>query len=174
MLSLILASTPNGIIGVDGKLPWAPLKEDLEHFKSLTTGRAVIMGRKTYESIGRPLPNRYNIVVSKSASNCLALPRDVVMRRSVEEASADACTWSEFRDIGEWFVIGGASIYEALLPKADRIYWTEVSPSLLSRGPNAAEDYTRWTFDRSKWWQTGVCAGKTAGVTFYRFDRRIP
>jgi dihydrofolate reductase len=168
-LSIIYASTPDGIIGVDGKLPWSSLREDMQHFKALTTGHTVIMGRKTYDSIGKALPNRDNLMMTVDIPAYKA-PADVYVCRSVDEA-IDASRYRSYSP--DAFVIGGASIYEALLPRADRIYWTEVDPVYVSETGAIVGDVVRWEFDRSKWWQTGVCKGNTPGVTFYRFDRRI-
>jgi dihydrofolate reductase len=169
-LSIIYASTPDGIIGVDGKLPWSGLREDMSHFKALTMGKPVIMGRKTWESIGSNLPGRRNIVVS---SRDFDGPDSIC--RTPLDAFAEGDSYTD-PDIGdEFFVVGGASIYEAMIPRSERIYWTEVSDShvAMSRDDLCRASVTRWSFDRTKWWQTGVCNGATPGVTFYRFDRRI-
>lgn len=106
----------NRVIGVNNTLPWR-LPADLRHFRQLTTGHHVIMGRRNYESIGRPLPERINIVVTRNrdyrAPGC-------AVRHSLEEALRDA------GDDPEVFVIGGAEIYRQALDKADRIYLTLV------------------------------------------------
>lgn len=116
MISIIVAASENGAIGVDGDLPWR-LPDDLKYFKALTTGKPVIMGRKTFESIGRPLPNRQNIVITRntdfSAEGC-----DVA--GSPEAAIALA------GDAAEIMVIGGGSIYERFIDCANRIYLTRV------------------------------------------------
>ncbi|MEM9334378.1 MAG: dihydrofolate reductase [Pseudomonadota bacterium] len=116
MISLIVAASSNGVIGVDGDLPWR-LPDDLKRFKALTTGKPVIMGRKTWESIGRPLPNRQNIVITRNAAfdaeGC-----DVVA--TPEQAIATAGTSDEL------MIIGGGTIYEIFLDKATRIYLTRV------------------------------------------------
>lgn len=116
MLSLVVAASENGVIGVDGDLPWR-LPDDLRYFKQLTTGKPVIMGRKTFDSIGRPLPNRQNIVVTRNAGFS-ALGCDIAT--SPEAAVALAAPADEI------MVIGGATIYEQFADSADRIYLTRV------------------------------------------------
>lgn len=115
-VSLIAAMAENRIIGVNNTLPWR-LPEDLRHFRRLTTGHHVIMGRRNYESIGKPLPDRTNIVVTRNpeyrAPGCR-------VRHSLEEALRDAQADSEV------FVIGGGEIYRQALARADRIYLTLV------------------------------------------------
>lgn len=115
-ISLIVAVARNGVIGKDGKLPWH-LPEDLKRFKALTMGHHIIMGRRTWESIGRPLPGRTPVVVTRNDS--YTAPGAAVVH-SLTEALA-SCT-----DDNEVFVIGGEEIYRAALPTADRIYLTAV------------------------------------------------
>ena len=116
MISLIVAASMNNAIGIRGDLPWR-LSDDLKRFKAVTMGKPIIMGRKTWDSIGRPLPGRQNIVITRqpefSAEGC-----DVVA--SVAEAVALA------GDVDEVMVIGGSQIYELALPWAERIYLTRV------------------------------------------------
>ena len=116
MLSLVVAASSNNVIGRDGGLPWH-LPDDLRQFKRLTTGKAVIMGRSTYESIGRPLPDRRNIVMTRN-TDYVADGCDVVS--SVSEAM-DAVEGAE-----EVMIIGGGQVYRDFLPLADRIYLTRV------------------------------------------------
>ena len=115
-VSLVVAASKNNVIGRDGELPWH-LPEDLRHFRRITTGKPVIMGRKTFESIGRPLPDRHNIVMTRdpdyAAEGC-----DVV--DSVAEALDVA------GDADEVMIIGGGQVYRDFLPRADRIYMTRV------------------------------------------------
>ena len=116
IISLIVAMDRRGVIGMDGALPWR-LSGDLRNFKAITMGKPIIMGRKTHESIGRPLPGRQNIVLTRqkgyTAQGC-----DV--RHDVEDALA-ACAGAE-----EVMVMGGAALYEQFLPRAGRIYLTRV------------------------------------------------
>jgi dihydrofolate reductase len=118
IVSLVLAVSDNGVIGRDNQLPWH-LPADLRFFKQLTTGHTVIMGRKTYESIGRPLPNRRNIVVSRQEGMGIA---GVEVYDSLGGA-LKACIGED-----EVFIIGGATIYTKALDLdiVDRIYLTQV------------------------------------------------
>ena len=118
-IALVVAMSRNRVIGRDNALPWhAP--EDLKHFKRLTTGKAVVMGRKTYASIGKPLPNRLNIVITRDRGFHAA---GIVNAYSLDEALRLA----EESMLGpEVMVIGGAQIFAAVLPVADRIYLTEL------------------------------------------------
>jgi len=115
-VSIVVAASTNNVIGRDGGLPWH-LPDALRHFKRITTGKPIIMGRKTFESIGRPLPDRHNIVMTRdpdyAAEGC-----DVVS--SVAEAMDLA------GDADEVMVIGGGQVYRDFLPRADRIYMTRV------------------------------------------------
>lgn len=116
MISLIVAASTNNVIGVQDDLPWR-LSADLRRFKTLTMGKPIVMGRKTYESIGRPLPGRQNIVITRQ-EGFVAPGCDVVS--SPEEAIAMA------GDAEEIMIIGGGHIYEAFLRRANRIYLTRV------------------------------------------------
>ncbi|HEX9208170.1 MAG TPA: dihydrofolate reductase [Steroidobacteraceae bacterium] len=115
-VTLIVATDERGAIGRDGQLPWR-LPEDLRRFKALTLGKPVVMGRRTWDSIGRPLPGRHNIVVTRQAG--LALPGATVAG-SLAEALAAA------GDVPEVCVIGGAEIYRLALPLADTVHLTRV------------------------------------------------
>lgn len=119
MLSLIVAMGENRVIGVENRLPWH-IPEDLKRFKKITLGHPIVMGRKTYESIGKPLPGRTNLVVSRNKE---FRAEGVATFSSLEEA----LSWAE-RAPGseEVFVIGGAEIFRLCLEKADRIYLTVV------------------------------------------------
>lgn len=116
MISIIAALAENRVIGVNNTLPWR-LPNDLKHFRRLTTGHAIVMGRKNYESIGKPLPERTNIVVTRNsgyrADGCL-------VAHSLDEALALAGNDPEI------FVIGGAEIYREALARAGRLYLTQV------------------------------------------------
>jgi dihydrofolate reductase len=116
LVSLIVAMAQNGVIGRDNALPWR-LPEDLKRFKAFTLGKTILMGRKTYESIGRPLPGRANLVLTRDR-NWIAAGVTVV--HSVEQALTQAAPGKEL------VVIGGAEIYRLVLPFARRIYLTHV------------------------------------------------
>ncbi len=115
-LSLVVAASSNNVIGSDGGLPWH-LPDDLRHFKRLTTGKPVIMGRRTFESIGRPLPDRRNIVMTRQ-TDYAAHGCEVVS--SVSEAL------ELVHGVDEVMIIGGGQVYRDFLPHADRIYLTRV------------------------------------------------
>ena len=113
---LIAAIAGNGVIGANGKLPWH-LPEDLKHFKNLTLGHPVIMGRRTWESLGKPLPGRENIVISRK-------PGYEAPGASVASTIAAAVALCSGEPLA--FVIGGAEIYAAALPLADGLVITEI------------------------------------------------
>jgi dihydrofolate reductase len=133
-VSIIVAMARNRAIGKDGDLPWR-LSDDLKHFKRVTMGKPIVMGRKTYDSIGRPLPGRQNIVVTRdtayTAEGCTVV-------HSVEEAIAAA------GDVDELMIIGGATLYAAMLPHANRLYLTEVDADIDG-------DVFFPDFDRGEW-----------------------
>jgi dihydrofolate reductase len=118
-LSIIAAVASNGVIGRAGKLPWH-LSDDLRRFKRLTMGHTLIMGRRTWESIGRPLPGRRIIVVTRQPR--YPVPEVVRTAASFEEAVRLAAAAGE----EEVFVVGGAELYREALPRADRMYFTSV------------------------------------------------
>ena len=115
-VSLIAALAQNRVIGIENRLPWK-LPEDLAHFKALTLGYPILMGRKTFESLGRPLPGRRNIVITRNrdyqSPDC-----EIVV--SIADALA-LCVEAD-----EIFFIGGAELYKQVLPLVDRLYLTEV------------------------------------------------
>ena len=119
IVSLIAAMDRNRLIGNRNRLPWH-LPADLAHFKQVTMGKPVIMGRKTYESIGKPLPGRTNIVITRSAD---FQAEGVQIAHSLKQALEYAAGEDEV------MVIGGSSIYELALPEADRLYITYVDHS---------------------------------------------
>jgi dihydrofolate reductase len=133
-VSLVAALAKNRVIGAGNALPWR-LPEDLKHFKALTMGHPVVMGRKTFESIGRPLPGRTNIVVTRSPAFS-ALGCTIV---EAPDAALAACSGDD-----EVFVIGGAELYGALLDRADFMHLTEINRNF---------DGDAWfpEFDRRQW-----------------------
>ncbi|MCF4010469.1 type 3 dihydrofolate reductase [Rheinheimera sp. UJ63] len=116
-IAMIAAMAANRVIGLNNQMPWH-LPADLKHFKAMTSGKPVLMGRKTFESIGRPLPGRRNIVISRQPvpANC-----NVEWVNSVEQALALVA------DVPEVMIIGGADIYRQCLPLAQRLYLTEIA-----------------------------------------------
>lgn len=133
MINIIVAVAENGVIGDRNALLWH-ISEDLKHFKALTTGHPVVMGRKTFESLGRPLPNRTNVVITRQA---IDLPGCTVVH-SLEEALA------LFPTDEQVFVIGGAQIYAQALPLADRFYLTRVMHTYEGDTRFPAWDETAW------------------------------
>lgn len=118
MLSIIVAKAKNNIIGRDNKIIWS-LPEDLKHFKELTTGHTIIMGRKTFESLGRILPNRKHIVFSQN-------PDFKVNDENVQVVHSMLEIQEYIEDNKENFVIGGAMIYNLLMPYITKMYVTEI------------------------------------------------
>jgi dihydrofolate reductase len=116
MLSLIVAMDRNRLIGRNNELPWH-LPADLKHFKTLTMGHHMIMGRKTFESIGRPLPGRVSIVITRNREY---VRPDIVIVHTLDEALA------ALPPRGESFIIGGSDVFRASLPLADRLYVTVI------------------------------------------------
>ncbi|WP_196159630.1 dihydrofolate reductase [Reinekea sp. G2M2-21] len=121
-IAMIWAMAENRVIGRDNKLPWH-LPNDLKYFKRLTTGKPVIMGRKTYDSIGRPLPNRINIVVTRDPSFSASGVKVVHDLQSAIDLAEAECLISGADEV---IVMGGAEIYRQALPLADRLYITFV------------------------------------------------
>ena len=138
-LGLIVAVAENGVIGRDGRLPWK-LSSDLSYFKSVTMGKPIIMGRKTFDSIGRPLPGRSNLVISR---NPVFSAKGVAVFDSLKAAVIHAETLTD----DDVMVIGGAGLYEAALTMAGRIYLTEVHAVV-------AGDVTFPAFERGEWVET--------------------
>jgi len=126
-LCLSVAVAENGVIGFERKLPWR-IPSDLRRFRKLTMGHPLIMGRKTFEAIGKPLDGRDTIIVSRGSVNSGARS-EVFVASSLEEALTIAGTLAKARGVKEAFVIGGAELFEAALPHANRIYLTRVHAS---------------------------------------------
>lgn len=135
---MIAAMAENRVIGKDNKMPWH-LPEELAYFKKVTMGKPIVMGRNTFESIGRPLPGRQNIVVSRNPDLVID-GVDVV--NSVEQAIevADQCD--------ELMIIGGAMLYEHMLPKADILYLTQID--LQAEGDAYFPDYMQYNWEKSE------------------------
>lgn len=134
-VSLIVAMERNRVIGRDGDLPWH-LSADLRRFKQLTMGHHIIMGRKTFASIGRLLPGRTSVVVTRQVEFVAA---GAVITHSLNDAIA-----ASSRD-DEAFIIGGAEIYQQALPLVDRIYLTEIDTDLAGDARFPDFDRTEWT-----------------------------
>ena len=151
-LVIIAALAPDGTIGHQGRLPWH-LREDLQHFKSVTMGHAILMGRKTHDSIGKPLPGRRNIVLTRGAaiSGVECFPSlDAALKTCADTATV--------------FIIGGAEVYRQALPLADKLLLTEVHAA--HTGDTKFPDY-----DRSQWKE--VARQKGAECDFVEYRRRV-
>ena len=139
-IALIAALADNRVIGANGGLPWR-IPADLKHFKALTIGKPVVMGRRTFDSIGRPLPGRPNIVVSRGSN---ALPDGVDVASDVEEAVAVARRRAAECGADEIMIIGGETLYSALLPRADRLYLTLIHETAPGDAFFPAFDAAEW------------------------------
>ncbi len=137
---LIAAFAQNRVVGINNKLPWH-LPEDLKYFKRTTTGKAIIMGRKTYDSIGRPLPNRTNIVITRNSD---FKAEGVKVVSSLEAAIELAKEVNYINGIEEVMIIGGASIYETALPIADRLYLTHVHADVKGDAYFPEVNFAQW------------------------------
>jgi len=147
-----IARARNGVIGRDGGLPWR-LKTDLANFRAVTMGKPVIMGRKTWESLPKkPLVGRTNIVLSRDGA---FEPKGAVVCEDFSEAVQIAREQAEADGQTEVCVIGGASLFELALPKARRIYLTEVHADLEGDVVLAPIDESQWTEVRSKDYPAG-------------------
>lgn len=122
---MIAALAENRVIGRDNQLPWH-LPADLKHFKALTLGKPIIMGRKTWDSLGRPLPGRLNLVVSRQPG--LQLEGAEVFA-TLDAALVRANAWAQANSAEELMLIGGAQLYALSLPRAERLYLTRVALS---------------------------------------------
>ena len=158
-ISLIVAASTNNVIGVDGRMPWH-LSEDLRRFKSLTLGKPVIMGRKTHESIGQALPGRTNIVLTSNPD--YSSPGCEVATR-LDQALAYA------GEADEVMVIGGAYVYEAFLPMAERIYLTRVRTSIDGDAHFPEIDPDEWAVSAKEDFPAG--SSRHYGFTFQVLDR---
>lgn len=164
-LSLIVAVAENGVIGKDNGLPWK-ISSDLKYFREITMGKPIIMGRKTFQSIGRPLPGRINIVITRDTTFA---PEGVITAHSLEMALEVGMNLALVKKVDEVMVIGGAQIYDLCLPEADRLYltrvhgdvsgdavfpplnsgdWLEASAERFTAGKNDSHDYSIIVLER--------------------------
>lgn len=145
-ISLIVAVSRNGAIGLNNQLPWY-LPEDLKYFKSVTMGKPLIMGRKTFDSIGRPLPGRANIVLTRDPQ---WTSDGVEVVQSVEQALVAGEIACETADVDEIMVIGGEQIYRMTIDLADRIYLTQVDADVEGDAFFPDIDLNNWSQTRVK------------------------
>ncbi|MBH0035045.1 type 3 dihydrofolate reductase [Pseudoalteromonas sp. NZS71_1] len=131
IISMIAAMANNRVIGLDNKMPWH-LPADLQHFKKVTTGKPVIMGRKTFESIGRPLPGRRNIIITRNSE---------YTAQGIEVVTTPEAALELVFAVEEVMIIGGGNIYEQFLPKAERLYLTFIDLDI--KGDTQFPDYNK-------------------------------
>ena len=140
IISLVVAVADNGVIGRDGTLPWR-ISSDLKTFRRLTMGKPLIMGRRTFQSLKKPLDGRDNIVVTRNADY---RPEGAIVAADFNAALAVARDCAKKRGVGEIAVIGGTSVFAAALPIADRIYKTEVHGSPKGDAYFPTVDWDAW------------------------------
>lgn len=159
-VSVIAALARNRVIGIDNRLPWR-LPEDLAHFKALTLNHPILMGRKTFESLGRPLPGRTNIVITRNPG----YRRDGCLVADSIPAALALCG-----DAAEVFFIGGAELYAQAIPLADRLYLTEVD--IEAEGDARFPDYDPGAFrELSRESHTGG-KGDALAFDFVMYERK--
>lgn len=160
VVSIIVAASTNKVIGAGGSLPWK-ISDDLKRFKRLTMGKPIVMGRLTFDSIGRPLPGRQNIVITRqrdfSAEAC-----DVVDTPAAALRSAG--------DAGEVMIIGGSQIYELFLSKAGRIYLTRVHAEIDGDAYFPDIDDNDWTLVERE--SHGASEANEFAFDFLTYERR--
>ncbi|SUI79964.1 type 3 dihydrofolate reductase [Shewanella morhuae] len=151
-IAMIAAMANNRVIGKNNKMPWH-LPEDLRHFKAMTLGKPVVMGRKTFESIGRPLPGRHNIVISRQTDLVIAGVTCVMSFNAAKRMAGDC---------EELVIIGGGQLYAELLPDADTLYLTHINLDV-----EGDTFFPKW--DDGSWYETESLQGKSAEGLEYRF-----
>ncbi len=144
MISIIVAIAQNGVIGNDNELLWH-ISEDMRYFRAITSGHTVVMGRKTYESIGRALPKRRNIVLSR---------QDITIEGCEVLSSLEAAV-AATQDEDEVFIIGGGEIYKQALPLAQRLYITHIEADFEGDTRFAELDFAEWQSIKSERFERG-------------------
>jgi len=161
MISIIVAASTNSVIGVQGELPWK-ISDDLKRFKQLTMGKPIVMGRLTWESIGRPLPGRQNIVITRqsgfSAAGC-----DVV--------ASPAAALDVAGDAEEIMIIGGSQIYDLFLPKAGRLHVTRVHAEIEGDAYFGTIDEADWTLVETEAHEAGDA--NEFAFEFRTYERKV-
>jgi len=156
MISIIVATSTNNVIGAQGQLPWR-LPDDLRRFKQLTMGKPIVMGRRTFESIGRPLPGRHNIVITRQTG---------FEAEGCHVVASPAAALAAAGDAVEIMIIGGSQVYELFLPKAGRLYVTRVHADIEGDAFFAEVDEQDWQIVASE-------AHEASDANEYAFDFRI-
>lgn len=164
-LAMIAALAQNRVIGLDNKMPWH-LPADLKHFKAMTLGKPIVMGRKTWESLGRPLPGRLNLVVSRQPD---LRPEGAEAFGSLDAALVRAEQWACEQGASEIMLIGGAQLYQQALPLAQRLYLTRIAA-------NPEGDAFFPVFDEAQWQRSDCQAhpaeGEAPAYSFETWQRR--
>jgi dihydrofolate reductase len=159
---VVARSWPDGVIGNNNELPWR-LPSDLKRFRAITTGHAIIMGRKTFESIGRPLPNRMNIVLSRQPGND---SDNLKWVNNFENAMFSADIYSIINSLKEFFIIGGSNMYELYGNFVNKIYLTQVHAQIIG------DAYFKMDFP-PKQWRTVECQSFKEENDQFRYDFSI-
>jgi dihydrofolate reductase len=167
-VSLIAAVAENGVIGRNNQLPWH-IKSEFQYFKNTTIGKPIVMGRRSFESLGKPLPKRANIVVTRDKSFAAA---GVIVTHSLEEGLKIAKDLAQKDGIDEVFIGGGSDIYRLSLPEADRLYLTEVH--LKPEGDTYFPDFNRGEWKEVKREFHPKKEGETADYTITVLERKLP
>lgn len=159
-LAMIAALAENHVIGLDNKMPWH-LPADLKHFKAMTLGKPIIMGRKTWDSLGRPLPGRLNLVISRQPGLQLEGAETFTC---LDDALQRAEVWAREQGADEIMLIGGAQLYTQALERAQRLYLTRIEAS-----PEGDAFFPQ--FDETRWQRIESQAHPTSGeAPAYRFE----
>ncbi len=167
-VSLIAAVAENGVIGRNNQLPWH-IKSEFQYFKTTTLGHPIVMGRRSFESLGKPLPKRANIVVTRDTAFSA---KGVIVAHSVEEGMKIAKDIAAKENVGEVFIGGGADIYRLSLPHADRLYLTEVH--LKPEGDTLFPAFDRGDWKEMKREFHPKQEGETADYTITVLERKLP
>ena len=157
MISLLVAYANGRVIGKDGQMPWH-LPNDLKYVKETTTGHTVVMGRKTFQSIGKPLPNRRNVILTRD--------------RNFKPSGAEvAHSKADVLAMGDVFILGGANVYKQFLDDADRLYITEID--LDTEGDTFFPEWDREAFELVSVTEGTVDERNKHAHTFYVYERKI-
>ncbi len=164
-LAMIAALADNRVIGLDNKMPWH-LPADLKHFKAMTLGKPIIMGRKTWDSLGRPLPGRLNLVVSRQQGLQLEGAETFT---SLDAALVRAEQWAREQGVDELMLIGGAQLYAQALAQAQRLYLTRIDAAPEGDAFFPAYDEAEWQRVDSK---AHPAEGEAPAYRFETWQRR--
>jgi dihydrofolate reductase len=167
-IALVAAASRNGVIGSDGGLPWH-LPSELKRFRARTMGHPCIMGRRTWESIGRPLPGRDMIVVTRGAGIAVD---GVLTVQSLDEALTRGATLAVARGVSEIMIIGGGTLYAQALPSADRVYLTTIETDVPGDTYFPALPLAEWRETAAEF--VAATASEPMAYTVREFHRMVP